>query len=59
MPDASKVVGMQQDDKQALLAEIKQLKDTQTLLKREQEATLKSLSTKTEALKKQEAILAN
>ena len=37
---------------------IKQLKDTQTLLKREQEATLKSLSTKTEALKKQEAILA-
>ena len=59
MPDASKVVGMQQYDKQALLAEIKQLKDTQTLLKIEQEATLKSLSTKTEALKKQEAILAN
>ena len=59
MPDASKMVAIKEDEKQALLAEIKQLKDNQTLLKREQEATLKSLSTKTEALKKQEAILAN
>ena len=40
MPDASKSVGIKEDEKQALLAEIKQLKDNQALFIKDQKATL-------------------